>query len=132
MTERKEAYLAYLQSAEWQAKREQAFKSKGRKCKACGCEDNLHVHHISYKNLGCERLKELVVLCEACHRLVHQIGKGKKALQSLLDPKKQAARAERKKKREREKLNKKQFVTRMLSGPVKIYSPEELKQFQEG
>ena len=37
----------------------------------CGCKTNLEVHHLSYKNLGNERFKELITLCHRHHEIIH-------------------------------------------------------------
>lgn len=31
------------------------------------------LHHLTYKNLGCEKKKEIIILCEDCYRLVHHL-----------------------------------------------------------
>ena len=48
------------------------MRSKFHKCK-CGRNDNLHVHHNTYKYIGIEHLHAncLEVLCESCHSLIH-------------------------------------------------------------
>jgi 5-methylcytosine-specific restriction endonuclease McrA len=35
------------------------------------CNEILHVHHLSYRNVGSERMEELVTLCERAHRAIH-------------------------------------------------------------
>lgn len=42
-------------------------------CFRCGSRERLNVHHKNYKNLGNETDKDLVVLCENCHKKLHQI-----------------------------------------------------------
>jgi len=33
----------------------------------------MHLHHRTYKNLGAERLMDLVPLCAGCHAEVHRL-----------------------------------------------------------
>lgn len=69
-------YSDYLQSRHWKSFRLKAIKHHGKKCILCGIEEVLffHVHHLTYKNLGHEKLTDVVVLCEACHTEVHKTG----------------------------------------------------------
>lgn len=122
MTEHKEAYLIYLNSPEWKAKREQILKRRGNKCRACKSTENLHLHHITYARLGFELPKDLVILCKICHEKVHLLGGGRKGLNRLINPKKVAKRKERNKR--------KSFVAKMLSGPVKVYTPDGIASYQ--
>ena len=78
-------YYNYIKSEAWQRKRRQYFTSKlyntyprGKKagkfvCKKCGVDNDLHLHHRTYKRLGCEMIAvDLVPLCGECHKEVHQ------------------------------------------------------------
>lgn len=67
----KEEYQAYLKSPHWQAIRRKVFKEYGHRCDHCGSSKNLHIHHITYKNLGEEEISDLVPLCEDCHKRLH-------------------------------------------------------------
>ena len=41
-------------------------------CQLCGSTNYLHRHHIYYRSqLGLTVPKNIIVLCERCHRLVH-------------------------------------------------------------
>jgi len=64
-------YRDYLLSAAWQAKRESALNNAGHKCQLCAGTKRLQVHHNSYKNLGDEPLRDLIVLCNMCHGRFH-------------------------------------------------------------
>ncbi len=66
-------HAAYLSSPEWAAKRVEAFAQLGAFCAKCGALNALHVHHLTYAHLGDEPIEDLIVLCDVCHRLVHQI-----------------------------------------------------------
>lgn len=37
-------------------------------CEKCMRDNRLHIHHVSYKRLGHERLSDLQVICAGCHR----------------------------------------------------------------
>ena len=63
----------YLISPEWKAKRKQALKAANYSCQLCKAETDLHVHHISYKNLFRENPEDLAALCSDCHTYVHSI-----------------------------------------------------------
>ncbi len=65
-------YRSYIKSKRWHRKREEKLKSVGWKCENCGERHDLHVHHLSYRHLGDEKLDELQVLCEGCHCNEHE------------------------------------------------------------
>lgn len=67
-------YPEYLQTPEWQARRQFALDRAEWRCQVCNREDRLHVHHNTYERRGVERAADLIVLCEDCHGLYH--GKG--------------------------------------------------------
>lgn len=59
-------YRAYINSPAWRAVRERYWASKMPKvCYVCGCprRPGMHLHHRTYKNLGNERLMDLVPVC---------------------------------------------------------------------
>lgn len=64
-------YLTYLQSRAWQRVRLKVLKRAGYKCEKCGYAGKLEIHHLTYANLGWERLKELMALCAICHTKEH-------------------------------------------------------------
>ncbi len=66
-------YKAYIQSAEWAVKRQQALKHYGRRCRACGATQSLEVHHKTYARLGRELIEDLTILCRTCHEAVHRM-----------------------------------------------------------
>lgn len=65
-------YVNYLQSPEWQTKREQALRLAEYRCQICNASGSLHVHHRSYERRGREAMSDLIVLCGKCHELFHQ------------------------------------------------------------
>ena len=65
-------YDLYLLSDHWQRIKDAWVKSgRPMKCYICYSFDNLQFHHRSYRNLGQEKLDDLLVLCETCHKEVH-------------------------------------------------------------
>jgi 5-methylcytosine-specific restriction endonuclease McrA len=70
---RPDDYTAYLRSPEWNARRRAALKRAGFKCSRCPSTTRLHVHHKSYERLGEELPRDLLVLCDQCHRKEHGI-----------------------------------------------------------
>ncbi|MDO8628045.1 MAG: HNH endonuclease, partial [Candidatus Diapherotrites archaeon] len=64
----REEYKEYLKRPHWQKTRLKKLESVGWQCESCGdTETELHVHHLTYKTKGRERLKDLKVLCRHCH-----------------------------------------------------------------
>lgn len=68
-------YDSYVhpENKDWQAVKVAVKARDGSQCRCCLSKNNLHVHHLTYANLGNERLEELVTLCETCHREVHRL-----------------------------------------------------------
>lgn len=65
-------YDAYLKSDLWKKNKTYALKRAGYKCQLCGSAMNLHVHHITYENLGMEEDEDLLVVCKKCHEKLHE------------------------------------------------------------
>ncbi len=66
------SYNEYLQSSIWDEKREDVLLRDDYTCQSCGDTQGLHVHHITYKRLGNERMEDLITLCDRCHEFEHQ------------------------------------------------------------
>ena len=71
-------YDIYLLTNAWREKAEERLKIDKYKCQMCGCEGTaknpLQVHHLTYHNIYKENPdKDLVTLCKACHRNVHNM-----------------------------------------------------------
>ena len=64
-------YKEYLQTEHWQTMRRLALGFAQHKCQICNNDNNLNVHHRTYERQGNERLSDLTVLCEDCHKLFH-------------------------------------------------------------
>jgi restriction endonuclease Mrr len=65
-------YGQYLRTPEWRRVRAAALLRAGNACAldASHTED-LEVHHRTYERRGAERPTDVLVLCQACHRLHH-------------------------------------------------------------
>ena len=71
-----QGYRAYIQSNAWRAVRERYWDSKMPKnCFGCNKprHKGMHLHHRTYKNLGNERLMDLVPVCKECHEDIHYL-----------------------------------------------------------
>ena len=68
------SYAEYLGSPHWQAVRNQYRASKlPQTCVVCH-DQNVDLHHRTYKRLGRERLTDLVTLCRSHHEAIHDRG----------------------------------------------------------
>lgn len=65
------SYHEYLQSHQWQRKRNAAFAHYGKKCCRCQATTRLQVHHRHYNTLFNEAVTDLEVLCDDCHSSEH-------------------------------------------------------------
>lgn len=61
----------YLNSPEWQTKRQAVLYRDNYCCRVCKSNVNLQVHHIRYTSLGNEPLEDLVTLCGKHHQRLH-------------------------------------------------------------
>lgn len=74
----KTEYAEYLQSPHWQEVRKEAIESSNSICERCelprwlaeiAYDQDLHVHHKSYRSRGKEQIEDLEVLCRRCHEV---------------------------------------------------------------
>ncbi len=69
-------YYEYLQTPEWQERRKQAMKWAGFRCQVCNAYGvKLNTHHRTYERRGNENNRDLITLCEDCHRTFHENGR---------------------------------------------------------
>ena len=61
------SYKRYLQSDKWAMIRNAIIERDNFKCTVCDSPDNLHVHHLTYENVGNEKDEDLITLCRGCH-----------------------------------------------------------------
>lgn len=66
-------YYLYLISPEWHAKRELINKRDNNICQKCFVKPSEDVHHLTYENLGNEKLIDLLSICRECHMEIHGI-----------------------------------------------------------
>ena len=67
------SYQYFLKSEYWEIIRDMVLKRDKYKCKKCVATYKLQVHHKTYENHFREHnhLKDLVTLCESCHKKEH-------------------------------------------------------------
>jgi hypothetical protein len=66
------SYSAYLNSDHWHYVRARYLMSdRPQACVSCGKPHTL-LHHLTYDNLGKERLNDLIPMCHRCHRNAHK------------------------------------------------------------
>ena len=64
-------YDEYINSKEWQVRRENFYSKHGKVCRCCGSTENIDLHHLNYNRLGYEEDEDLVPLCRDCHGVIH-------------------------------------------------------------
>ena len=74
------SYQAQLRFRQWKYKRKQILKRDDYKCRCCGSNQKLNVHHKQYhicSNSGIRKAPwqykndYLITLCESCHKAGH-------------------------------------------------------------
>lgn len=63
-------YDKYMESPEWEAKKKQKFEEQDYICEECG-KPAKTAHHLHYRTLGHESMKDLQALCWPCHNAKH-------------------------------------------------------------
>lgn len=68
-------YSKLLKHPLWFAKRKEILDKKGHCCQKCGCEQNLHVHHLYYERVMPWEYPDraFMVLCSPCHKNIHEL-----------------------------------------------------------
>lgn len=64
-------YYQYMRSKTWRGKANERLKRDGYQCVLCRSAKNLSVHHITYENIGFEKMDDLISVCKACHEKLH-------------------------------------------------------------
>jgi 5-methylcytosine-specific restriction endonuclease McrA len=67
-----EDYQKYLLTPKWKHIRAQVLERDNNQCKHCQATHSLHCHHLTYKRLGDENLRDLITLCSSCHTKIHK------------------------------------------------------------
>lgn len=73
-------YTELLDSEEWRRKREEILSRDGHRCRWCGSDENLQVHHKYYSRYPDGRKVNpwnypndaLITLCDSCHKKAHK------------------------------------------------------------
>lgn len=69
-------YRAYIENhPHWQKVREARFKFDGGRCVVCHADltnSQYQTHHLDYRHLGNEHIRDVVTLCPTCHTLFHR------------------------------------------------------------
>jgi 5-methylcytosine-specific restriction endonuclease McrA len=70
MTSKEKA--SYRKTKHWSDRRDAVIKRDGKRCAFCGCRitGKVHVHHTTDDDYCSDDIKNLVVLCPACHSYV--------------------------------------------------------------
>ena len=61
----------YFTTPEWKRKRRQIIKRCNGICESCTTKKVRDIHHLTYKNLGNESLKDLLGVCRECHKMLN-------------------------------------------------------------
>lgn len=65
-------YKAYIKSPEWFAFRAAIIEVRGEQCERCSKRTKtLHLHHLTYVNLGHELPEDVQLICKPCHQAEH-------------------------------------------------------------
>lgn len=67
----RQRYEKYLESPQWESKRQAALKRDRWLCQGCLSRRATQVHHLTYDHLGNELLWELQSVCTECHKIIH-------------------------------------------------------------
>lgn len=74
MTAGQKAYRVFLKSPFWKSMSKKK-RARAGKCKTCGSTSRLQAHHIRYRKDWYEtKMRDLVVLCNGCHKFEHGLG----------------------------------------------------------
>lgn len=67
-------YADCLLTDEWKEKAQKRIEIDRGRCQMCGTTENIHVHHLTYRNIFRENVyTDLVCLCEKHHKAVHRM-----------------------------------------------------------
>lgn len=65
-------YNDYLNSPEWEAIKEEVYKSRDGHCMACCDFSNLELHHVTYpKDWNKDKAENVIILYKKCHQEFH-------------------------------------------------------------
>jgi hypothetical protein len=64
-------YLNHLKSPYWKNIRKKALERDNNLCQSCLKTPANEIHHLTYLNLGNEKIEDLISLCSECHKNQH-------------------------------------------------------------
>ncbi len=71
----KKVWKLYMDSKTWEAKANRVKERDNFQCQGCGTISvQLNAHHETYVRRFCEKLEDLLTLCDDCHRGTHKDG----------------------------------------------------------
>ena len=71
----RDTYVEHLMSDKWKQTKLTRLLIDNFKCQQCNKQitaETSHCHHITYKNLGDEGMKDVVSVCTQCHNDIHE------------------------------------------------------------
>ena len=82
-------YYDYLLTKHWSKKRIETAVFYKYECQFCHEKNPLkfEIHHKTYKHVGKEKMKDLLFLCEKCHKAYHKNKAIKEAIKQKENPK---------------------------------------------
>ncbi|MBC8393350.1 MAG: hypothetical protein H8E17_12390 [Deltaproteobacteria bacterium] len=73
----------YYKSTQWQKIRQRILKKFDYICVECGDNGN-QVHHLTYDRLYNEKDSDLVLVCEQCHKEIHDYDRYSRAVDTYM------------------------------------------------
>ena len=73
--EKQKGYSNHMHSERWKDIKRTLRSKFGNRCQTCNDSGErfiLHAHHRTYERFGQERLEDLTLLCDCCHKKVHK------------------------------------------------------------
>jgi len=67
-----DTYKDYMLTEHWRNFRASYYKRHPKKCSECGTRKKIHLHHLSYDNIGRETDSDVIPLCIIHHALQHK------------------------------------------------------------
>ena len=78
-------YQQYLQSEQWRRKRAKKLRQARYKCQYCDKTGvSLQAHHLTYERLYRERMSDLAIACEDCHKIADEVRRFNKGLNTFM------------------------------------------------
>jgi 5-methylcytosine-specific restriction endonuclease McrA len=66
----KDEYQEYLRGDWWRSRRDRVYEFADKRCQICN-EPATNIHHNTYDNIGAELDRDLIAVCDKCHKLFH-------------------------------------------------------------